>query len=166
MTMNKISAEIPQENETLVQQHLTDTATLLDCLVNLTPEERMRMAKMGRKDLDFVERSLRHAEGTPEYLPSYIPLDEFRKDVQLVQTLKRVHKEVEDLYTKLNDTILQVSAEAYQTSRIYYKSVKTASKEGAEGAEVIYKDLARHYKKSSNPKPEEEPSTEEPVAEE
>lgn len=152
MQKNRISAELTDENETLVLQYVNDAAVALDFLVELTTDERKRLAKMGRKDLDFVERSLRHANGSPQYLPPYLQLDELQKDMLLAAKLKNVYKQVNELGAKLKDTIRVAESEALEVSRAYYKSVREAANNGAESAELIYKDLAIHYK-NRGPKP-------------
>ena len=83
MSTNKISVEITQEKDTSVNQALDTLASELDFLVDLTVEDRKGLAKMGRKNLDIVSRSFQHAEGNPQFLPAYMPLEEFKKDVCL-----------------------------------------------------------------------------------
>jgi hypothetical protein len=45
MTLNKISAEIPQEQETQVIQYVKDIKSLLPFLVGLNSKDRRRLAK-------------------------------------------------------------------------------------------------------------------------
>lgn len=152
MQKNQISAELTQENETLVLQYINDASTVMDFLVELTTDERKRLAKMGRKDLDFVERCLRHATGSPQYLPPYLELEELQKDITLAAKLKNVYKRVNELAVRLIDTIRIADSESLEISRAYYKSVKEAANAGAESAELIYKELSVHYK-NRGPKP-------------
>jgi len=44
-----------------------------------------------------------------------------------------------------------VFSEAYKTARLYYNSVKAASRAGNTGTEPIARDLAIHYKRRSTP---------------
>jgi hypothetical protein len=156
MTLNKISAEVPQEQETQVLQLVKDAKTNLDFLVDLSSEERRRLAKLSRKYVDFVDRGLLHARANPQYFPGYVSLDEFAKDMELKDCLQRIYAEVNSFAERLNDTILLVESEAYTAARVFYKSVKAAAKEGGEDAERIAKDLAYHYKKQGSPKKETE----------
>jgi hypothetical protein len=154
MTLNKISAEIPQETENQIIQQIKDAKTALAFMVALSSEERVRLAKLSRGHVDFVDRSLIHAQANPQYLPSYVSLEEFAKDMELKNSLHRIRTELNALAQRINDTILVVESEAYQTARLFYKSVKAASKEGAEDAERISKDLSYHYKKKRSSKTE------------
>jgi hypothetical protein len=155
MSLNNISAEIPQETENTIIQSIKDTKDALPFLVDLTNEERIRLAKMSRKSVDFVDKSLLHANNYPQYVPPYLDLEEFQKDVELRKPLYRIQAEVASFQEKLRDTILLVESDAHTTARVFYKSIKAAAKEGQEAAEDIAKDLAFHYKKA---KPTEEPA--------
>jgi hypothetical protein len=166
MSINNISAEIPQETETSVIQSIKDAKNLLPFLVDLTIEERLRLAKMSRKSVDFVDRGLLHATNYPQYVPPYLELDEFRKDVELRKPMYRIMAEVASFQEKLRDTLLLVESDAHTTARVFYKSIKAAAKEGQEAAENIAKDMAFHYKKSSpadnTAKKDETPASENP----
>jgi len=156
MLLNKISAEIPQEQETQVIQSIKDAKAGLDFLVDLSSVQRVRLAKLSRKYVDFVDQALLHAQANPRYFPGYVSLDEFAKDMELKNVLKRIHAEVNSFSERVKDTILLVESEAYTAARVFYKSVKAAAKEGGEDAERIAKDLAYHYKKQAPPKKETE----------
>ncbi len=123
------------------------------------------MSKLSRRFVDFVDRSLLHARANPQYVPPFVNVEEFSKDVELRDSLHRMYAEANGFIERLRDTILLTESEAYQTARVFYKSVKSAAKEGAEGAEQIAKDLAYHYKKKRSEKSEtdEDESQEKPA---
>jgi len=146
MKLNKISAEIPQEQETQVIQYVKDIESLLPFLIGLNSKERMRLAKLSRKRVDMVDRSFIHATSIPRYLPSFVTLEGFKQEVDLRDCLQRIAAEVDSLKGKIDDTILQVGSEAYRSARLFYNTVKAAAREGAEDAERIAKDLSYHYK--------------------
>ncbi len=157
MSTNELSVEITQEKDAAVHQLLESLQAELDFLRDLSIKDRMRLAKMGRRDVDFVSRGYRHADGNPEFLPSYVPLEEFKKDVDLADWLRRLEKQLEAFLDKVKDTALLAESEAYKTARLYYNSVKAASRAGNTGAEPIARDLAIHYKRRNNPEEETPP---------
>jgi hypothetical protein len=159
MSTNKISVEITQEKDASVNQVLDNLASELDFLVDLNVEDRKGLAKMGRKNLDIVSRSFQHAEGNPQFLPVYMPLEEFKKDVLLYQWLRKLEKKLDQVSDKLKDSAMLAEAEAYQTARLYYKSVKAAANAGDEAAEQITRDLAVHFKTRGNRKNKTQPET-------
>jgi hypothetical protein len=63
-----LEAEIPQETESQVIQHIKEARTQLPFLVDLPIDERIRMAKLSRKFVDFVDRALSSEPRAP--LPS------------------------------------------------------------------------------------------------
>lgn len=156
MSVNKISAAVPQDAENSVIQKVKEVRELLPFLIDLPKDERLRMSRLSRRYVDFVDRGLLHAKAHPHYMPPFLSIDEFSKDVELKNCLHRILAEVDSLSERLRDTVLQVESEAYTSARVFYKSVKAAAKEGAEDAERIAKDLAYHYKKRSSKQEGEE----------
>ena len=149
MLLNKINAEIPQEQETQVIQYVKDIKSLLPFLVGLNSKDRIRLAKLSRGRVDMVDRSFIHATQIPRYLPSFVTPEEFKKEVDLRECLQRIGAEIDSLKEKIDDTILLVGSEAYRSARLFYKTVKAAAREGAEDAERIAKDISYHFKKKT-----------------
>ena len=164
MYLKKLNAEIPQETESQVIQHIKEARTLLPFLVDLPIDERIRMVKLSRKFVDFVDRALLHASANPRFFPAYLSTEEFAGNVALKSCLHRIYAEVNCLYERLKDTIMLVESEIYATSRVFYKSVKVAAQEGTEDAETIVKDLGYHYKKNLSGKTGSDEADIEPAA--
>jgi hypothetical protein len=151
MQVKKISDSISPDVEAQIIQSLKDMhEQQMPFLLDLATKERMRMAKLSPRYVDFVDTGYRHAVTSPQFLPSFLPLEEFTKDMNLRDSLLRIREEVRILDKKLRDTIMVVNSEAYQSSRLFYKSVKAAAMEKEDGAETIVKDLAYHHKKKRN----------------
>lgn len=162
MSTNQVSMVIAPEKDTIVQQILDNLSAELSFLVLLAIEDRRDLSKMGRRDLDFVYRTFKHASGTPVYLPPYVLLEEFKKDTDFSIWLRKVEKKIDLILTKVRDTALVSESEAYKSARLYYNSVKAAAKAGDEEAEKITKELAVHYrKKIASPEEAENASKEE-----
>jgi hypothetical protein len=159
MPTNQISVEITQEKDTVVNQILDKLTAEFDFMVALTVEDRRKLAKMGRKNLDIVERSYQYAEANPKYLPAYMPFEEFKKDVLLYQWLRKVEKRLDQFFKNLRDTAITAEAEAYRTARLYYHAVKSEANVGDEVAEHITTDLAIHFKKKGKKKNDNTPKT-------
>ncbi|MCP5052484.1 MAG: hypothetical protein GY940_35275 [bacterium] len=154
MTVNTISEEISQETETGILAGIKTIWDLLPFLLLLTADARRSMSRLSRSKVDFVDQSRLHAINHPQYVQPFINIDEFSKDVDLKDALRRIFLELDSLHRHVKDTLLIAETEAYTTARLFYKSVKSAAKEGEADAEVIAKDLSYHYKKSRTPKPE------------
>jgi len=74
--------------------------------------------------------------------------------------MRKVEKKMGLISDKVNDTALLAEAEAFQTARLYYNSVKASARAGDEIAEDIARDMGVHYKRkrSSKEEPKEEPT--------
>lgn len=151
MSLKKLSDEISQEVETQVIQSIKGIhEQQMPFLLDLAVKERMRLSKLGPRFADFVDTSFRHANTCPQFLPNFVMLDEFTKDMNLRDSLLRIREEVRILDKKLRDTIMVAKSETYQSARLFYNTVKAAAREKEEGAELIVKDLAAHHKRKSN----------------
>ena len=164
MSKNELSVEITQEMDTSVHQLLDKLQEELDFLKDLSIKERQRVAKMGRRDVDFVNRSYRYAGGNPDFVPAYMSLEDFKKYVDFSDWLRRLEKKVEAVLDKIKDTALLAESEAFKLSRLYYNSVKAAYGAGNTSAEPIARDLGIHYKRryTSNVETPPEPEPVEP----
>ena len=161
MSLNKIDVEVTPENEAQVIQHIRDSRALLDFLIGLAAKEKRRLPKLSPSLADFVTRFRYHAEKFPTYLPQQITVEHFDRDFNTCGTLERVSTEIKSFDRDLDDTILLLKSEYYQTARVYYRSAKSAAKEGDKDAERIAADLAEYYKRQSA---ESEEPTEAPAA--
>lgn len=148
MQLNRISAEIPQEVEDLLVRDLEEMRKKLPFLIDLSAEERRAMPKASRKFRDFTDTGLLLAKTHPHYLPSFIPIEEFEKDVNLRKSLRRIYEALNAFTERVRDTIMVADAESYLAARVFYKTVRAAAKEGAEDAERIVKDMAYLFKKA------------------
>lgn len=161
MSLNKIDVEVTPENEAQVIQHIQDGRALLDFLIGLSAKEKRRLPKLGSSYVEFVNRFRFHAEKFPEYLTPKVTLEHFDRDVRASETLERIATEVRSFQKDLEDTILLLRSEYYQTARVYYKAARAAAAEGDKDGERIAADLGEYYKKKS---PESEEPAEVPAA--
>jgi len=72
-------------------------------LINLTPEERSNLPKMGDKSIPFVEKTLELAVTNPQLVPPFVNVEELRKDFSLAMELRDILIIVKQLYEKLDD---------------------------------------------------------------
>ncbi len=156
MTKNLIDAELSKENEDLAVQNITATEALFPFLLNLSTEERHSLPKLRRDGLDFVERTLMHAESNPKLVTSYLDIPGLKKDLTLLKQIQRVLGILESFCEKLRDTYMELGVESYSAARIFYWSAQNAAKSGVEGCDYIAKDLGEYYKKLSAPRKKKE----------
>ena len=144
--LKKINEVITQEQESKVIDLFKEARSQLGFLVNLNSIDRIRMAKLSRGRVDFVDTAVVEARANPVYLPAYLTLEEFIADVELKDSLHRIRAEAQSLTERIDDTLLLTETEAYRKSRLFYNSLKAAGRAGEEDAERVAKDLAYHFK--------------------
>lgn len=148
MLKNVIDYEMSTENEEAVVTKIKEIEALFPFCVDLSPRERKQLSKMGRKGLDFVERSMMYAREYPILAGGLMDVDALQRDLVLYKQLQRVLSLLNPLAEKLRTTYLLLGAEAYAGARTFYRSAKNAVDSGLEGTSAIVKDLSYHYKKS------------------
>ena len=147
MPTNEIDFEITEEKDKTINQLVDTLTTELNFLKDLDTAGRRGISKMGRKNLDLVERTFQHAEGNPEFIPNFTSLSEFKKDFDLSKWLRKLEKKLDLLSDKIKDTAMLAESESFLAARLFYGSVKSAAGAGNEKAEGIARDLAVHFKK-------------------
>jgi len=145
MPYQNISAELKPAEKNEILDLINQINQKLPFLINLTPEERQSLPKMGDKTLPFVEKSLELAEQNKGLVPPYINLDELRKDFELAVALRDIVNAVAQLYEKVSDTYIAAGSEAYIASLQFYNSAKIAAKSNVPGTDVIVNELGKRF---------------------
>jgi len=148
MINNLIDAELPVEAEEQAVQMIRSAEALFPFLTGVDPNTKKRFPKMGKKSLDFVERSLMHARENRNLVPPFVDIDQFERDYRLMIQMRRVLSMSESFTSKLKHTYFLISAEAFSSAREFYNAVKRAARSGVLGSDTIKIDLAARYKKS------------------
>jgi len=125
---NRISASLSQADVDAVMAAITTIRQKLPFLIDLTPEERRTLPKLGDKSRAFVSAALIVAQQNVDLLPRYFEVDEMAKDVHLVEVLDSIYAEMTKLYELLDDTRVAAGSEAYLAGLLVYQSVRAAGK--------------------------------------
>lgn len=144
---NKISGALSAANKQAILQQLAAIRQQLRpvLLFNLTPDDRMGMAKMGDKSLAFVQKALDYAQKNSALVPAYLDVSEATKDLAMVNDLREIAHELNTLCQAVEDTLTMAGAEAYEASLIFHASVKGASRNNVAGSQAIYEDLVQRF---------------------
>lgn len=131
MPDNRISAALSQADRQAVLDALNTVRTKLPFLIDLTPEERRALLKMGDKSRGFVAQALNVAEQNEEILPRSFDVAELRKDVELLAALEPIMSSLSQLGELVEDTYMAVGSEAYASSLLVYQFARSAGKGSA-----------------------------------
>lgn len=150
MAYQNISAELKDNEKQVILDLVREIESKLPFLINLTPEERHNLPKMGDKTSAFVEKALELALQNPNLVPPYVNVEELRKDFELSNNLRDILNAIAILYEKLSDTYMAVGSEAYVAALAFYNSAKAAAKINVPGTDYIVDELGKRFVKKSN----------------
>jgi hypothetical protein len=139
---NRSNVAIPSEVFTTVTGLLNQAIAALQPYVTaLTNEERQSLAKMSDKTLAFVQKNVGYSTSNPEFVLSYLNVDELEIDFGNAMQLDQLYKLAWQLCNNLNDTEMV----AGHSSLSYYSNVKQGDKDGVPSARSIYEDLKKRF---------------------
>ena len=143
---NRIAFQISDEDLQAVQGALqTLHSKLLPLLINLGPDDRRQLPKMGPKTVDFVSRTLSYTRSNPQYQPSFIDLEDFTIDLAAVGVLREIQQPLAQIADMVEDTLLLSGSEALTAALTCYQAFKGAAKANAPGAATIAADLSTRF---------------------
>ncbi|HBL74663.1 MAG: hypothetical protein A2W90_24425 [Bacteroidetes bacterium GWF2_42_66] len=143
---NRISLAIPEETATAVKQHFTEAAQMLaPYLINLTPEEKKSLPKVGDKGYSFVNKGNEYLQLPSTPMPPYLNVPEISVDLKGYDTLRQILQVIMPTIDRLDDTMTLSGSEAYGGVLAFYNYIKGAAKAGVPGAQTIYDDLSARF---------------------
>ena len=152
MPDNRISAKLSNTDQTAVLEAINTIRQKLPFLLDLTPEERRSLPRMGDKSRAFVTQALIIAEQNEDILPRSFDVGEMRKDVELVQALEPILPALAQLQELIEDTYIAVGSEAYAVTLAVYQYAKASGK-GAALDKLLDALGQRFARKSGGNKP-------------
>jgi hypothetical protein len=140
---NDISFSMPDEDLQAVKLALqTVEEKLQPHMITLLPDQRREMSKMGPRTSDFVATTMSFMRSMPQYVPGFVDLEEFQRDLDTVQVLRSLQHAVDRISDMISDSMMQAGSEAYSASLSCYAVLKTAAKHGSSEASAAASDLA------------------------
>jgi len=145
MPYQNISATLDAAVVEEIIKRLDQARAMLPFLINLTPDERQTIPKMGDKTFPFVDKTLEYAALNANLIPPYLDVAELRRDFDLAKQLSQIQNAIAQFHEAVSDTALALGSEAYTASLAFYNSVKTATKSNVPGTNSIYEDLKKRF---------------------
>ncbi len=147
MSINKIDLDITPEKETAVETLVQSLETEMALLATVSVEQKRRMSKMGRSNLDFVERGLQYMKNNAAYITPNISIDAHERDFKLFKWLREVEKRLELVLGKINDSAFLAESDVYKNTLLFYRTVNGVGKAGDGVAQSIARDLGAQYRR-------------------
>ena len=153
MNDNKVSAIVTSEQKTAVLAAAQAIKLNLPDLITLTKEQRVRMLKVGGSSVDFTTRIYDVATHNQQYLPGVFDMAEWKKDVEYYQALREISDVLTPLLEAIDDTLLEVGAEAYASGLAAYQYMKNNHVSG--DLDNLLENVGKKFaRKSGTPKAE------------
>ncbi len=143
---NRISLTLSEADRADLQAAIrTLQDKLLPVLVDLNPQDRRELPKMGDKTLAFVAKALDYAQANPSLCPPYLDVAEFQKDMATVQLLQGLLRPLSQVADIVDDSLMLAGSEAYAAALVFYQSAKSAQRSAVPGAATVADDLATRF---------------------
>lgn len=147
MTNNQISATLSPTDRDAVMAAIVTIKQKLPFLLDLTPEARQSLPKMGDKSRAFVSKALEVAVQNPNFLPRSFDLEEMQRDVALFEALYPIVLALSQLHELVDDTAVAVGSDAYAAALLVYGFAK-ASGQGA-GLDGVADEMGKRFARKS-----------------
>ena len=151
MPDNRISAGLPPADQGAIIVALNTIREKLPFLIDLTPEERHALPKMGDKSRGFVTQALTVAEQNEAILPRSFDVTEMRRDVDLLPALEPIMAALSQLKEMVEDNYMAVGSEAYAAALLVYQYARSAGKGAA--LDTALEGLGQRFARKSRSAP-------------
>jgi hypothetical protein len=118
---------------------------LVPHLIDLGPEERRALPKMGDRTVAFVGKALVYAREHPGMCPSFLDIDEFGRGLASVEMLLGLQRPLDQVVDMVEDSLLMAGSESLSAALAFYESAKAFAKRNVAGAATIADDLASSF---------------------
>jgi len=147
MPDNRVSATLSDADRKAVLDAIETIRTKLSFLIDLTPEQRRSLPKMGDKSRAFVAKALAIAQHNSDFLPRSFSVEEFERDVALAEALLPIMVSLTRLQEQVTDTYTEVGSEAYSASLAVYQYGRNSG-DGAS-LEGLLDDMGQRFARKS-----------------
>jgi uncharacterized phage infection (PIP) family protein YhgE len=162
MKQNIISTTLADPDKTAIITAIDDIEAKMRFMINLTPEERKRLRKMGSKSVDYVQQCHKGAINFPNIFPAIVNVGEFTKDMDLIATLQDIKQRLQSVEEAIDDTIMAAGSDAMKSADEVYRYLKQAAEGDAAITELV-NDISKRFDGQGNfAQPDNETPPEEP----
>lgn len=147
---NKIDATLSKAVRDQILDLIQQIRTLLPFLVDLTPEERQTLFKMGESGRPFVEAGLNIVEQDDSFMPRSFDKAEMREDNELYEAVLPVYMAIAPLFDAIEDTMMLIGSDLIQAGLEVYRNARANGK--GENLEPLIPLLSRRFKHNPSKK--------------
>ncbi|HYR92323.1 MAG TPA: hypothetical protein VE422_50225 [Terriglobia bacterium] len=147
MNPNQESVTVSKVDQEVVMTALANIQEKLPFLIDLTPDGRKLLIKLGARNQEFVRKAVEVAVQNPKMLPVAFDIDRMRRNVQLFNDLSTIQLALDQLKKRIDDTAIQFGNDAYADARTVYTCAKSSF--GRATLETAAGELGRRFTRKS-----------------
>lgn len=146
MSQNLISTTLTAEDAADVQQNLAAAKAKLSFLLSLQTKDVVTHFKVGNAYLPFIDKAYQIMVVHPEIMPPIFSNDEFLRDYNLLNTLRPIFTQIDELAESVRKTFTAVDNDALVAALEVYSAVKR-NKDKVPGLASTADEMAVFFKK-------------------
>lgn len=147
MAQNLISATLSAAEAAQVLQSLTDVKTKMPFLSTLQKTDVSSIFKVGNAYLPFIDKIHQVVITHPEILPAIFDKEEFLHDYELLNTLRPIFNQINELAEGIQKTFTAVGSDTLVAALEVYAAVKQ-NKDKVPGLSVMNEEMAVFFKRA------------------
>jgi hypothetical protein len=143
---NLISGTISPEEKAKALEHLSEVMKTLKFRVSMSGVEVLSIFKAGKEYAPFLDKAFAALNQHPEIVPAAFPVEEYRKDYQLLKDLEPISRMVEELSESLEKTMMALGSDTMVESLEIYHAAKLNA-DHVPGISALVSDMALYFAK-------------------
>lgn len=143
MSVNRISSTLSLTDQHEVMDLIVQINQKLAFLIDVGPEERRSMTKLGDRNRAFTRKALEIASQTPDFLPRSFDIAEMRRDLELFEALQPMLLALTRLRELVDDTAVAAGNEAYAAALEVYRYAKANG--SVAGLDGLIDDMGQRF---------------------
>lgn len=157
MPYTNLSATLAPAQATAIATAIATIKTNLPFLINLTPDERQSISKMGDDGYVYVTKAMDYANTNANIIPAALSLSEGKRDLDLANALRPILQQLNSLVESVDDTMMAAGVEAKDFADNFYNIVKVMATTNTPGMNAIAQDLGVFYERATQVVPPANP---------
>lgn len=143
MPINRISSNLSVTAQHEVMDLIAQINQQLAFLIDVGPQERRSMTKLGDRNRAFTRKALEIATQTPDFLPRSFDITEMRRDLELFEALQPMLLALTRLRELVDDTAVAAGDEAYRAALEVYRYAKANG--SVAGLDDLIDEMGRRF---------------------
>lgn len=143
MPINRVSSNLSVTDQHEVMDLIAQINQKLAFLIDVGPQERRSMTKLGDRNRAFTRKALEIATQTPDFLPRSFDITEMRRDLELFEALQPMLLALTRLRELVDDTAVAAGDEAYRAALEVYRYAKANG--SVAGLDDLIDEMGRRF---------------------